>query len=99
MYTPKGKYRIELRLADGKVVRVSVKKRHGDGGKYVPLEHPWKEKDLAHLKKGREVMNLLARGISDFDDAMRKVNKPRRSRRNSQKKPASNGLYAPMSPV
>ncbi len=38
-------------------------------------------------------------GISDFDDAMRKVNKPPRSRRNSQKKPLSNnGLYSPMSP-
>ncbi len=99
MYTPKGKYLIKLRLADGKVVRVSVKKRQGDGGKYVPLDHPWKEKDLANLKKGREVMNLLARGISDFDDAMRKVNKPPHSRRKSQKKPASNELYAPISPL
>ena len=98
MYTPKGKYRIELRLADGKVVRVSVKKRHGDGSNTFPWSIHGRKKIWRTFRGARGDEFVGARNLG-LRRRHAQSQQARRSRRNSQKKPASNGLYAPMSPV
>jgi hypothetical protein len=90
--TSKGKKRrITLLLTAGNLTGMHVKERSHDG-KYAPLDRPWGEQDLANFRKGGKAINLLARGVSDFDEIIRKVNTPRRKKRgsqNSQKKPAA----------
>jgi hypothetical protein len=78
------KCRITLLLTAGKLAGMHVKERSRDG-KYAPLDRPWGEQDLANFRKGGKAINLLARGVSDFDEIIRKVNAPRRKKRSAPK--------------
>jgi hypothetical protein len=72
----------------GEVDRIDLKESDGDGN-YAELEHPWTQKDVAKIKAAHAALTLVARGISDTDDVLRVVNKPKRSGRHSGKKPVA----------
>jgi hypothetical protein len=78
--------RVVIQFSDeGAIHRFSVKTRDADG-KYVPIKRPWTQQDFGTLQNGRQVMDLVSRGVSDYADAIRIVNSRRRSRRQGPKK-------------
>jgi hypothetical protein len=82
MKTTVAECEIRIRVKDGKAVRVRIMEPDRDG-KYVELARPWCAQDLANYRKARQVMGLLASGISDAQDIMEKANAPHGLRRNA----------------
>jgi hypothetical protein len=88
------KHRVLLDVSATKARRVKVKK-WDDGRHYVDLEHPWSQEVVKAIQTARKMLNLAGQGISDTDDIIAIVNKPRQSRRRGMKKPPTGqGLFA-----
>jgi hypothetical protein len=76
-----------IEVADGKIRRLRVKEADSEG-KYIDLERPLGAGDLKNLRKAAQAANLLARGISDREEIVSKVNaSPASSNRRMPDKP------------
>jgi hypothetical protein len=84
--TISGKYRVSADVTGTRAKRIRLQKRDGHG-KYIGVNRPWRRDDVMAMQTVRRMVNLLAQGISDTDDIVAVVNKPRRSRRRGTNKP------------
>jgi hypothetical protein len=52
----------------------------GPDGAYVKLERPWRVQERDNIRQARKLMNIVASGVGDENDAIEKANALRRLR-------------------
>lgn len=78
MNKKKHRYRFTIDVNNRAVNRLSIKER-SKSGEFVPIERPWREKDLIAVKRAAKAMTTAASGVSDLDEACRIASAGRRS--------------------